>query len=149
MNEIHTKVTDRDAMIAGMAPVLQPGLFVFCTMLHNSISREALAQAHGMFVEDEGLSLILPRTEALRLGFKAEAIMRQITLMVYSALEGVGLTAAVSAALAEKGIPANMVAATMHDHIFVPARFADQAFDTLRALQKEARERLASAAPAS
>ena len=129
---------ERIILVSEISPILQPGLFVFCTMLHSAISREALEQAHGMLVEDEGLSLILPRAEAQRLGFAVDFPMRQITLMVYSSLDGIGLTAAVATALADKGIPANVVAATHHDHIFVPAKQADAALDTLRELQKDA-----------
>ena len=44
------------------------------------------------FAEDEGLSLILPKSEADRLGLSYETPMKQITLMVFSSLEGVGLT---------------------------------------------------------
>lgn len=47
--------------------------------------------------------------------------MRCMTLQVYSALEGVGLTAAVSQTLAEHDIPCNIVAAFQHDHVFVPS----------------------------
>jgi hypothetical protein len=44
----------------------------------------------------------------------------RITLNVHSSLAAVGLTAAVSQALAGAGIPANIVAAACHDHVFVP-----------------------------
>lgn len=131
-------VKDLDKLLANMAPVLQPGLFVFCSVLHGSDNAAAMAQAVGIFVEDEGLSLILPRAEAANLGLSYDKTYRMITLMVYSDLEAVGLTAVVSEALAKKAIAANFVAATQHDHIFVPARHADNAFDTLRGLQKDA-----------
>jgi uncharacterized protein len=135
-------VKDPQEMIAGMSPVMQPGLFVFCSILYNADSREAMAQAHGMIIEDEGMSLILPRAEAVRLGLAFDQPLKRITLMVYSALDGVGLTAAVATALAKHNIPANVVAGTMHDHIFVPSRQADAAIEVLRALQKEAQAKL-------
>lgn len=129
---------ERIIQISEISPIMQPGVFVFCTMLHSDISREAVEQAHGMMVEDEGLSLILPRAEAQKLGFSVDFPFRQITLMVYSSLNGIGLTAAVATALADEGIPANVVSATHHDHIFVPLKQADKALDTLRELQKDA-----------
>ncbi len=43
-----------------------------------------------------------------------------ISLSVYSSLSAVGLTAAVSSALAEGGVAANVIAALWHDHILVP-----------------------------
>lgn len=125
-------------MIANMTPVLQSGTFVFCSVLHNHDVTGAMKVARGTFVEDEGLSLILPKSEADRLGLSYETPMKQITLMVYSSVEGVGLTAAVAKALAKERIPANIVAATQHDHVFVPAKMAEDAVDALRRLQAKA-----------
>ena len=126
-------------MIANMTPVLQPGTFVFCSMIHNADADAVMPLARAMFVEDEGLSLILPKSEADRLGLVYEGPMKQITLMVFSSVQGVGLTAAVAKALAKKKIAANVVSATQHDHIFVPAKMAEEAVETLRALQEKAR----------
>ena len=64
--------------------------------------------------------------------------MRRIELTVHSALEGVGLTAAVASALAREGMPCNAVAAFHHDHIFVPSGMAEQALGVLTALQASA-----------
>jgi uncharacterized protein len=61
--------------------------------------------------------------------------MRRIVLEVFSALDGVGLTAAVAGALAAQGIPCNMIAAFHHDHVFVPAVMADRAIAVLQELQ--------------
>jgi hypothetical protein len=61
--------------------------------------------------------------------------MRRITLTVPSALDGVGLTAAVATALADAGIPCNVVAAFHHDHLFVPAAMAKRAVRVLLDLQ--------------
>lgn len=127
-------------MVANMTPVLQPGTFVFCSMIHNQDATAAMTLARATFVEDEGLSLILSKADADKLGLSYQLPMKQITLMVFSSLGGVGLTAAVAKALAKEGIPANVVAATQHDHVFVPARDADTAMAALRALQEKARK---------
>ncbi len=140
MNDASSGYFSLTDQIASLAPVLQPGTFVFCSVLHNADSHAAMAVAVGSFVEDEGLSLILPRTEAVQLGLIFDMTMRQITLMAYSAHDGVGLPATVAGALAEKGIPANIVAAAQHDHIFVPSRQADDAMEALRDLQQYARD---------
>jgi len=56
----------------------------------------------------------------------------RISLGVHSSLEAVGLTAILSARLAEAGISANIVAALHHDHIFVPWDRRDEALAALR-----------------
>lgn len=63
-------------------------------------------------------------------------MLRLITLSVHSALEAVGLTAAVSGALTQAGISANVVAAYYHDHIFVPAADAKRAVEVLQTLSR-------------
>lgn len=130
-------------MIAGMTPVLQPGTYVFCSTLHNQDTTAAMTVARAMFVEDEGLSLVLPKAEADRFDLAYEEPMKQITLMVFSSASGVGLTAAVARELARERIPASIIAATQHDHIFVPARSADKAMALLRDLQKRAQDDVA------
>ncbi len=127
-------------LIASMTPVLQPGVFVFCSMLHNDDAQAALRLARGAFAEDEGMSLILPKADADRLGLTYDSEMKQITLMVFSSHTGVGLTAAVSNELARERIPANIVAATQHDHVFVPGKLAERAMTLLRDLQARARD---------
>lgn len=123
---------DVAAMIAGMAPRLDPEVYVFCTAPDDKAAVEAV----GMFREAEGVSLILPERVARRLGFEVRLPMRRITLEVHSALDGVGLTAAVAVALAEAGIACNMVAAYHHDHAFVPAARAEEAITRLRSLSR-------------
>lgn len=113
-------------MLAGMAPVLNPGRYAFRTLGNG----EAVpGGAVGWFREAEGVSVIVPADEGAALA------MAWITLTVHSALDGVGLTAAVSGALAEAGIACNMVAAHHHDHLFVPEGDADRAMEVLHALQ--------------
>ena len=58
--------------------------------------------------------------------------MARITLTGHSALDGVGLTAAVASALADAEIPCNMVAAFHHDHAFVPWEMRARAMDHLK-----------------
>ena len=55
-----------------------------------------------------------------------------ITLSVHSDLEAVGLTAAFASALGADGISCNVVAASCHDHIFVPVEAGEPAMAALR-----------------
>lgn len=128
-------------MIAAMDPVLMPGTFVFCTVAGGDLAGDALAT----FREVEGLSVLLPVARAEALGLPVDSPMRQITLNVYSALEGVGLTAVVAVALAARGIACNMIAARLHDHVFVPAARAEEALEALHALSATERARVREA----
>lgn len=58
----------------------------------------------------------------------------RITLGVHPSLAAVGLTARVAAALAERGIAANVIAGYHHDHVFVPWARRDEAMRALSAL---------------
>ncbi len=126
-------------MVAALDPELDPAAYVFATTADPARAAAAAPRALGLFREAEGVTLILPADAAEELGFDAGALMRRITLGVASALDGVGLTAAVSAALAAEGVACNMVAAVNHDHVFVPAAAAGRALAILEALQSEAR----------
>lgn len=128
-------VREGRAMIAGMEPVLKDGASVFCTTNSQEVAENARPFALGWFEEDEGTTIILNPADAKRLGFDVGLPMAHIVLEVFSALDGVGLTAGVSSALADAGIPCNMVAAFHHDHVFVPAAMAQRAISVLQALQ--------------
>ena len=131
-------IRDSQSMLAGMTPVLTEGEFVFCSSNETDVIGRAMPMALGSFKEAEGLTVILPRADAKALGFDDTLPMRRITLDVFSALDGVGLTAGVAAALAAENIPCNMVAAYHHDHVFVPAAMAERAIAVLRELQQRA-----------
>ena len=120
------------AMLAGMTPVLTEGRWCFCPIPAPEAA-PLMPHALAMFREAEGLSLILPAGMA-----PDGQVMRQITLSVYSALDGVGLTAVVASALAAEGLSCNMVAAFHHDHAFVPEAQAPAALACLLRLQAEA-----------
>ena len=123
-------VRDTGAMIAGMAPRLSGGAVRFAALTDPEAIAEALPAAEALIREDEATTLILPVDHAAAGDGPA---MRRITLEINSSLEGVGLTAAVSAALAEAGLFANVVAAYHHDHVYVPAERAQEAVALLTA----------------
>ncbi|WP_253251803.1 ACT domain-containing protein [Flavobacterium sp. ACN2] len=60
-----------------------------------------------------------------------------ITLEVHSSSAAVGLTAAFSQALGNANISCNVVAAYLHDHIFVDENDALKAMDVLLKLKEE------------
>ncbi len=127
-------VSGTSEMIAGMDPVHQPGAWMFCTLpAADARAAELIAVAWSVVREAEGVSLILPVAAAEAVDLPGEGPMAWIQLNVFSALEGVGLTAAVSAVLAEAGLPCNIVAGFHHDHVFVPLAQAERAVALLRA----------------
>lgn len=125
-------------MIAGMTPTLMQGVFVFTTTGDPDLIKLLWPQAISTFREEEGMSLLLPIEVAENSNLTLDHPMRCITLNVYSSLEGVGLTAAVSTALGDAGIPCNIIAAFHHDHVFVPSDMNQKALDVLSDLQSKA-----------
>ena len=128
--------TDLSKLLTSLAPNLIDGDFVFCTIRNAHYGDFAELFPIASFREDEGLTLLLTRENADKAGFSYESILKGITLTIHSSLEAVGLTAAVSGKLAEKGISANVIAAYYHDHIFVQAEKADAALSALNELRQ-------------
>lgn len=120
-----------DELLKSMSPEINSGEYVFCTVAGN-YSDYAHLNPRAFFVEKEGLTLIIPveMAEKAQLGYEGK--FKQITLMVHSSLNAVGLTAAVATKLASYGISANMVAAYYHDHIFVQIEKAEEALMALK-----------------
>ncbi len=118
-------------LMASLSPQLVEGEFVFCTIPDAQYGDFAELLPVASFCEDEGLTLLVTTENADKAGFNYESIFKCITLKVHSSLEAVGLTAAVSGKLAQRGISANVIAAYHHDHIFVQAEKADAALSAL------------------
>jgi hypothetical protein len=78
------------------------------------------------------------REDADARGLIYSFIGRWITLQLHSALDAVGLTAALSTALGQAGISCNVFAGYHHDHILVPSPDADRALAVLRTLSHRA-----------
>jgi hypothetical protein len=84
-------------------------------------------------LEAEGRTLVLHREDADSLGLGYDFVAAWIDLGLVSALDGVGLTATFSTALARAGIACNVMAGLHHDHLLVPVGEADRALAVLRA----------------
>ncbi|GAB2831098.1 ACT domain-containing protein [Actinocorallia aurea] len=130
-----TPETDLATLLAGMRPGLDPGRYVFTTVPGPVPARLAPVVT---VAEDEGLTLVLRQEEAEAAGLPYGYVAARITLRVHSALEAVGLTAAVSRVLADAGLSCNVVAGFHHDHLFVPYEAADRAVALLTGLSERA-----------
>jgi hypothetical protein len=120
-----------DVLLASMSPTLRPGEFVFYSLQEAHYGDFPELEPIAAVEEEEGLTLVIPKSAADGNKISYESVFRCITLNVHSSLEAVGLTAAVSSRLAEHGISANMLAGYFHDHILVQKEFAEKAIALL------------------
>ena len=124
-------ISSLPVLLAAMEPEQRAGEYVFVT------GADGLAPvAEATVREPEGLSLVVERGRADEAGVAYDFVAAWITLRVHSALEAVGLTAAVSAELATAGIACNVIAGAHHDHVLVPADRADEAVGLLRRMAR-------------
>jgi hypothetical protein len=124
--------TNLDEILRSLKPQRNDGEFVFCNV--PSLASIDVNKVVCVFREREGFTVVLEKQLADAQQLPYSFVAAWITLTVHSSLEAVGLTAAFSAALANRGISCNVVAATFHDHIFVGIRQADEAMEVLTSL---------------
>ena len=125
-------VTDLRALLIGMEPTLSKRAWCFHTIADTRFIPET---AFAVIREDEGICCVIPAEAA-----PADARrFARITLRIHSDLEAVGLTSAVSGALATSGIACNAIAGLHHDHLFVPWDLREDALRVLNRLSMDAR----------
>lgn len=123
-------------LLRSMSPQLNSGEYVFCTLPDAQLPTGL--ELIGSFREQEGLTVILKRSDAEQAGLSFDYVAAWITLNVHSALQAVGLTAAFATALGEAGISCNVIAGYYHDHLFVGQADAERAMHVLRDLAANA-----------
>ena len=128
--------TSLATLLRSMSPHLNDGEYVFCTIADGQLP--AGCEIIGSFREQEGLTVILERSSALKCGLAFDYVAAWITLNVHSALEAVGLTAAFATALGQAGISCNVIAGYYHDHLFVGRGDAERAMTVLTQLAANA-----------
>jgi uncharacterized protein len=128
---------DLNRLLAGLHPELNPGRFVFTTVTGPV---PLGVQPVVTVAEPEGRTLVLPQHEADAAGLGYEYVAGWITLRVNSALDAVGLTAAVAGELARAGLSCNVIAGYHHDHLFVPSDRSAEALALLDGLAHRAAE---------
>jgi hypothetical protein len=112
-------------LLSGMSPRLLAGAFVYVD------DPAAHARARALVWEAEGVSCVVEQGVADEHGWVYGPVLSWITLEINSDLADVGLTAAVSTALAEAGIACNVLAGLRHDHLLVPAADAARGLQAL------------------
>ena len=122
--------TNLGLILNTLKPELNAGEYVFCCVDKGDL---AIDNIIGLFKEKEGWTMVLEKSAADERQLKYDGIFAWITLTVHSSLNGVGLTAAFSNALAKADIGCNVIAGFYHDHLFVPK---GQEIRALEALQR-------------
>ena len=125
-----TAELELEKLLTAMSPELREGEYVFSSIGPEEFN-DRQVEPVGWFREAEGISVILDRAAAQRLGIKQSSAFRMISLNVNSSLEAVGFLAAVTEKLAAAGVSVNAVSAFHHDHLFIPAEKADLAISLL------------------
>lgn len=129
-------IKDLEILLSNIEPILDERNFVFCTFPDLDWGKIHKLKPIGLFQEKESVTLIITQENAINESIAYQSVYKLITLNVHSSLDAVGLTAAFSTKLAQKGISANVVAAYYHDHIFVPKEKAIQAYNAILEFQK-------------
>ena len=124
-----------DLILKNLNPVLNDGKYVFTKV--DSIEHVPFSQILFLFKEKEGITIVLKKQHAEVLNLNFSYIASWITLEVHSSLAAVGLTAAFSQALGNANISCNVVAAYLHDHIFVDENDALKAMNVLQELKQK------------
>jgi len=117
-------------MLASIDVEQRPGTYTFVTGDWPGLRPLAVA----IIDEVEATTLVVEVDDAVGAGAPVDFESAWLTLTVWSSPEAVGLTAAVSTALASNGIACNMLAGYHHDHLLVPADRVDDAMRVVRSL---------------
>ena len=123
-----------DKLLRNMQPEMHAGEFVFCVMPGENYLMDHVNPVC-IFYEKEGMTLILPRSEAIAQNFSFDLVFKMITLNVHSSLDSVGFIAVISTRLSTFGISVNPISAYYHDHLFVPCKDAEKAMKILKELE--------------
>ncbi|KAF2342454.1 ACT domain-containing protein [Flavobacterium tistrianum] len=124
-------------ILENLNPVLNDGKYVFTKV--DSLDQIPFSKILFLFKEKEGITIVLEKRFAEELNLNFSYIASWITLEVHSSLAAVGLTAAFSQALGNANISCNVVAAYLHDHIFVDENDAQKAMKVLLELKENSR----------
>ena len=127
---------DLAAILAGLEVARRPGTWVVCEV-EGAANVPELALVAALVAEDEAITVVLAEDDAIRLGLALRLRAAWLTVAATTALDGVGLTAALAGALATHGLPCNVLAGARHDHLLVPVERADEALSVLRSLRTD------------
>lgn len=123
---------DLGRILAGFSVSRRPGSYVYVV---DPPERFADDVVEAVVNEAEGVTFIVERSVAAAAGCDVQFEAAWLTVDVHTSLDGIGLTATMSAALLAEGIPCNVLAGFYHDHLLVPVEMADRAVAALERLR--------------
>jgi len=126
-------IRDLEQLLANLSVRRRPGRWCFVSGAATPVGMTVAATV----VEDEGTTAVIAVDDAEDLGIEPGFVAAWLTLEVNSALDAVGLTAAVATALADAGISCNVLAGYHHDHLLVPEGRAADAVAAIAALRAQ------------
>ena len=133
--------TNLDKLLATMSPVLDPQVYVFCTIT-TPVPVNLESPPRMIFEEDEGTSLIITKEEAEEHSIAFEYPCQRITLNVHSSLDAIGFLARITTHLATRHqLSVNAVAGFYHDHLFIPQDKAQEGMKGLQEVIDEAKKK--------
>ena len=113
---------DLTKLLAGLDVIQHDGVWEFVTGTQEDVPGSVMK-----FKEREGWTHIVPAHRSA--GEDKRFVW--LELAVHSDLNAVGFLAIISNALADVGVPCNVIAAFYHDHVFVPEEKAETAIKAL------------------
>lgn len=122
-------MTDLHEILGALRPYVRQGAYVYVTA-----ETPPEVDCHARIVEDEGVTLVLDQAIADEHRLTYDGVFGWITLEAHTSLQAVGITAAVSTALARVGLSCNVLAGYYHDHLLVPLDSVSEAMDVLGGL---------------
>jgi uncharacterized protein len=133
---------DLNSLLRSLSPSMGADVYVYAKVRLEAMTDEMRTALEPVleYRETEGVTVITTQDRAKAAGLRGVFPCHRITLHVDSALEAVGLMAAVTGVLASEGIPANPVSGFHHDHLYVPLDRAGDALEVLEALWADAQE---------
>lgn len=129
-----TAPQDLDSVLASLDAKIE-GRYVFTTGDKMPEGTKVFACIH----ETAATTWVIDVADASRLGIPTDECYTHISVGANTALNSVGVTAALTQTLATREIPCNVIAGFYQDHLFVPETKAGEAKAILKALSKQAR----------
>lgn len=108
---------DLQALLRSLSPALDPLVYWFCHVAPSWAAGSIPLLAR--LEESEGSTIVLSAGHGAEAGLEPSFVARRIVLTVHSDFAAVGMMAAVARALADRGVPCNVLAGVYHDHLFV------------------------------